>query len=527
MLIVDGNEYEAEETATVPGKQGTAELTASFTPHAAGEVKAHLEVRFADGETIATPETTINVSEERIDARHTIAPEASQKGSAYVLPFSAATKVFSEQIYPASYINLPAGTIINGISFSGYTTMAYTAHIEAWVALTDKTQQNADKTPVMDVETLTKVFDGDYTFSSGSTSDWFLNLPFTEELVYDGTSSLVVYLRATTASTSYAFNFEAYNNGDSATRFLNYARWTVGDDGSLGGWSNHCIGYAALNLVVEAGKVTGHVMEGELPVSGAVVTLCSDNVEYYGTSDNEGAYSIDVLQTSRDYTVTAEADNFKAAEASVSFAEGNARSLDIAMLSTALSLYKDVYASVTFHDPSLAPAGTYYRFDTVNGNELQFRNIESLDDIEAGVPYIVLPDADCDVDLSTLDFSHQAKSVTSGNTAYHGVYASRVLRDGEYLPTELIADSQRVETASNDDNRKVARAAGAYISTDVLNPVTVLIRTVLGIENVESDTLTGSAAVYTVYGRLVNASGSLEGLPAGIYIVNGKKVALR
>lgn len=527
VLTVNGEEHEANETVTVPGKQGTAELSISFTPHAAGEVNTSIEVRFADGETMATPETTVTVVKERIDARHTIAPAASQKGSQYVLPLSVATKVLSEQIYPASYINLPAGTVINGISFSGYTTMAYSAHIEAWVALTDKTRQNADKTPVMDVETLTKMFDGDYTFSSSSTSDWFLNLPFNEEFVYDGTSSIVVYLRATTPSKTYTFNFYAYNNGDPDTRFLNYARWTVGDDGSLGDWANHCIGHAALNLVVEAGKVTGHVMEGELPVGNAAVTLRSDNVEYYGTSDDEGAFSIEVLQTSRDYTVTAAADNFKANEGSVSFLEGNSQNIDIAMLTTRLSLSKNVYASVTLHDTSLAPAGTYYRFDSVNGNELQFRLVESPDRLEAGVPYIILPEADCIVDLSTLDFSHQPKSVTKGATSFHGIYASRVLNEAEYLPTDLIADSPSVRPASSADNRKVARAPGAYIATDIVNPVTVLIHTVTGIENVKSDTLTDSVNVYTIDGRRINVSDPTDGLPAGIYIINGKKVAIR
>lgn len=268
-------------------------------------------------------------------------------------------------------------------------------------------------------------------------------------------------------------------------------------------------------------------MEGELPVGNAAVTLRSDNVEYYGTSDNEGAFSIEVLQTSRDYTVTAAADNFKANEGSVSFLEGNSQNIDIAMLTTRLSLSKNVYASVTLHDTSLAPAGTYYRFDSVNGNELQFRLVESPDRLEAGVPYIILPEADCIVDLSTLDFSHQPKSVTKGATSFHGIYASRVLNEAEYLPTDLIADSPSVRPASSADNRKVARAPGAYIATDIVNPVTVLIHTVTGIENVKSDTLTDSVNVYTIDGRRINVSDPTDGLPAGIYIINGKKVAIR
>ena len=60
-----------------------------------------------------------------------------------------------------------------------------------------------------------------------------------------------------------------------------------------------------------------------------------------------------------------------------------------------------------------------------------------------------------------------------------------------------------------------------------MNPVTVLIHTVTGIENVKSDTLTDSVNVYTIDGRRINVSDPTDGLPAGIYIINGKKVAIR
>ena len=33
--------------------------------------------------------------------------------------------------------------------------------------------------------------------------------------------------------------------------------------------------------------------------------------------------------------------------------------------------------------------------------------------------------------------------------------------------------------------------------------------------------------VYTIDGRLINTTGSLKNLPAGIYILNGKKISIK
>ncbi len=526
-LIVDGNEYEAAEVPEVPGGQGVAEASVTFTPHRAGEFAARVEARFTDGTIFATPETTIAVAEEQINALSTIAPTSSQYGSQYVLPFNYSAKVFTEQIYPAEYVGLPAGTKINGIAFHGNTLKDYATHIEAWIGFTDDKVQSADKVPLLDVETLTKVFDGDYTFKVNSEKDWFLNLPFASEIVYDGTSSIVVYLRAISDNpTVYSFNFEAYNNGDAATRYLNYARWKIDTDGSLTGWDNHCVGYAALNLATEIGLVTGKVTEGEVPVEGAAVTLRSDNVEYYGTSDAEGAYTVAVLQSGRDYTATADAAAFKSGESAVSFAEGMAQTTDIAMLATKAAFYRGVPEAIVLPDVSAAPLGTYYRFDTVEGNTLVFRNVPSAAELVTDTPYILIPDEDCEADLSALTFGQAAGATEVGTTTLRGTYASRYLRDGEFLPSQLITLNGDAPTAQADATRKIARAAGAYVVTDILNPAIVLRGSVSGVENVAAEQAT-DGAVYTIDGRLVRSNGDIDNLPSGIYIINGHKVAIR
>lgn len=533
VLVVGDKEYVAEAAPEVPASQGTATISASFTPHAVGEFVSHMEVRFNDETTYTSAKQTINVAEERVDAMRVIVPgdPAGTPGNGYVLPVSSNGRVFSEQIYPADYINLPQGTIVNGISFLGKNTgEEYTTHLEAWVALSNITLQNTDKTPVMSTDGMTKVFDGDYTFPvTGAEPEWYFNIPFSENLVYDGESSLIIYLRAIhpDGAAAKVVQFSSYVNTADTNKWMRYRRWYINEDGSLGNTDNWNIGYAALNLVVETGVVSGKVMEGELPVEGAAVTLRSDNIEYYGTADAEGSYTIDVLQTGREYTATAAAEAFVGGETAVSFAEGMERTLDIAMLPATTNLYQGVYEAIVLPEVANAPEGTYYRFDAIEGNTLVFRQVTSNAELQANVPYIVAPDADCVVDLSALTFEHVAQAVTVAGTSFQGVYASRILRDGELLPTDLITIEGAAPATQADAARKVARATGAYITSDVLNPTIVLRSSASGIENVDAEAAAKTGAVYTIDGRLVNTNGSVEGLPAGIYIVNGTKVAVK
>ena len=57
--------------------------------------------------------------------------------------------------------------------------------------------------------------------------------------------------------------------------------------------------------------------------------------------------------------------------------------------------------------------------------------------------------------------------------------------------------------------------------------VNVLTGTVTGISTFPVDKGIHSAAVYSLDGRLVRTNGSLDNLPKGVYIMNGKKYVLK
>ncbi len=533
VLVAGDKEFVADENPEIPGSNGTASFEISFTPHQAGELPMHIELRFNDEAVFATSDVAVAIEEERINARHIITPEKNgSTGNGYVLPVSRNARVASEQIFPASYINLPAGTKISGITFMGCNPGdEYTTHLEAWVKLSDKTLQNTEATtPLYSTDEMTKVFDGDYTFAKTSfTDDWFFNIPFDSEFVYDGESSLVVFLRAVHPENETASNiqFANYNDGTS-DKWKRYRRWFLKEDGSLGDTDNWNLGYAALDLVVATGSVTGHVTEGELPVEGALVTLRSGDVEYYGTSDAEGAYAVEVLQASREYTADVQAEDLSASEGTVSFAEELDQTLDFPMLVTKLQLQAGTHATITLPDVTVAPAGKYYFFYGVEGSKLVFHDVNPLNGLQPHIPYIIIPAEDCEVDLSALTFADVADAVTVETSSFTGTYSSRILRENEYSPISLISVESDTPAAQSAANVNVVPAAGAYLVTDIANPSVVLRDVTSGINGVGQDTLRPSdGSVYTPDGRLVRADGTLKGLPAGIYIVNGEKIYVR
>ena len=82
---------------------------------------------------------------------------------------------------------------------------------------------------------------------------------------------------------------------------------------------------SSVEELVPSKNVSGVVTDAETdaPIEGAEITLKSGEVEYYGTSDAEGAYSIDVIQYSLAYEMEVVAEGYEPATQAVSFDDGD------------------------------------------------------------------------------------------------------------------------------------------------------------------------------------------------------------
>lgn len=293
------------------------QLSFNFRYPKVGTFPVYIEVKTGDY-SVKTAPVDVAFTEEVAIA------EAIEIGSGSTTTYSYAPIDFynfeqartSDILYTSAQLTafgLKSGDKITSLAFKGTLTSAKTlskSSLKAWVALStgEITYNSPDKSSMTEIAIYNA---GDMVFVSG-TNMVTINLP--EAITYDGTSDLRIYLEGGGNSEFVSLNF-AYDS--------NYQNMK---------WSNNSSMKANpllyVTLAVEPATFSGTVKDAEdAAVEGAIVTLISndgDGVEYTGTTDAEGAYSINVIQASREYNVEVEAEGYDPASAiGVSFAEGN------------------------------------------------------------------------------------------------------------------------------------------------------------------------------------------------------------
>ena len=137
----------------------------------------------------------------------------------------------SQQIYFASEVNMPNGGTITQISFSTYNNK-WTRNIEIYMANTTKTIFNKTNEWVTSV---TKVYSGEVTFGSGSTSEsTWVTITLDSGFSYDGTSNLLLCVNDLTGEKTLDTNYPKFNtfalSGSGSTNTAMYKTGTKIED---------------------------------------------------------------------------------------------------------------------------------------------------------------------------------------------------------------------------------------------------------------------------------------------------------
>lgn len=150
-------------------------------------------------------------------------------------------------------------------------------------------------------------------------------------------------------------------------------------------------------------------------------------------------------------------------------------------------------------------------------------NLKDADKIEAGVPYLVMPNTD---DIVNPTF----KSVTiteisakdSGNDEYKfvGTYSPKTINKGEFGKIWGVTAEGKLAKINANTTMKGLRAYFVFPTSAAAAKLNFDGETT-GINNIESNA-TVNGKVYNLNGQYVG--NSLNGLKKGIYVVNGKKV---
>ena len=319
-VYVDNNAVATGQTVAIPVNHklddAGAAVSATFRYPKVGTFPVYIEVKAGDY-TIATEPVNVTFAEE-IAISEAIEVGSGTNASNTYAPidfYNFEQSRTSDILYTSAQLNafgLKAGDKITSLAFKGSASSAKTlsnSSLKAWVALStgDITYNSPDKSAMTEIAIYNA---GGMAFVSGDNMIT-MNLP--EAITYDGTSDLRIYLEGGGNNEYISLSF-AYDN--------NYQNMK---------WSNNSSMKANpllyVTLAAEPATISGTVKNSEgAAIENATVTLVSadgDNVQYEGTTDAEGAYSFNVIQSGRTYNATVVAEEYKTATAEISFAEGS------------------------------------------------------------------------------------------------------------------------------------------------------------------------------------------------------------
>lgn len=317
----------ADAPEIAPGE--TVGLTMSYIPHEVGAADAYVEIKV--GETaVRTATVELNISQE-------VLKNDVQVGSITTADTSLPIcdnwyRSESQVIYTEETLNeygITPGTVIKGVNYLAYPTQTgfdRSASLKAYVRKVDETSiTSASGTYEMTDDDLV-MSDDAYRFSleNGAEGEYqkFLPIEFNEPITYEG-GSIVIGIQF-----YYGGTYGRFKAALDKSHFPNSSAYRRSDNNDLPtkSWSYPAgMPVTVFNLVAEPVRISGSVVDDASgsPVAGAEVILQSGEVIYKGVTDEQGVYSIDVIQADKEYTVSVDDPNHKVYSDVVSFTDGS------------------------------------------------------------------------------------------------------------------------------------------------------------------------------------------------------------
>ena len=517
----------------------TEDITVVYTPHHTGDVTLKLVASANDADYTVEKEATANIIEE-------MALSDVQIGTATTTEKNIAQLYFkhskAEVLLPASKLGeLKAGNKIAKMVVRGVSTKESTFASKVWIANTTDETLGETWTPAS-TDDMTLVFDDNFTTPKTYSSTQavaekgdLMTIEFNAPFVYDGNGIRLI------VQTNYIseYNTSAYFEGDTKEK-LCYMMYTDNEDSSTkeAKWESATKAeqktpvvhfYVANDPVVFSGKVTD---KSGNAIAAADITLKSDNVEYYATTDDEGNYTADVVKADRAYNVEVEAAGYKnASEPMADIAAAQTTKLALADLTVAAGEKAFVMLPYAISAAELAASeAKFYELTEVADNKAVFCLAA---DVEAYKPYLMVANSDFAKDMSAydeaIDLSNE-RAFAVGDATELGYLSRRFIYTVAGQLTYRLVDGKFTaidsEAAAEDNSLRYAAPFEAILEVaDQADEIEVVVKDVAtGINEVNVDN--ADAKVYNIAGVRVSDKG-VKGLKSGLYIKNGKKVVVK
>ncbi|MCI7786332.1 MAG: carboxypeptidase regulatory-like domain-containing protein [Prevotella sp.] len=516
----------------------TEDITVVYTPHHMGDVNLKLVASANDADYAVEKEATANILEEMALSDVQIGTATTnERNIAY--PYDKHSK--AEVLLPTSKLGeLKAGSKIAKMVVRGVSIKESKHAAKVWIANTTDETLGETWTPAS-TDDMTLVFDDNFTIPKTYEDDQqkekgdLMTIEFNAPFVYDGNGIRLV------VQTDYIddYNFNAYFEGDTKEK-LCYIMHTDNEDSSTNeaDWKYakkeeqktpvvHF--YVANDPVVFSGKVTD---KSGNAIAAADITLKSDNVEYYATTDDKGNYTANVVKADRAYNVEVEAAGYKnASEPMADIAAAQTTKLALADLTVAAGEKAFVMLPYAISAAELAASeAKFYELTEVADNKAVFCLAA---DVEAYKPYMMVANSDFAKDMSAydeaIDLSNE-RAFAVGEANELGYLSRRFIPSVAGKLTYRLVDGKFTAidsaAAAEDNSLRYAAPFEAILEVaDQADEIEVVVKDVAtGINEVNVDN--ADAKVYNIAGVRVSDKG-VKGLKSGLYIKNGKKVVVK
>lgn len=509
--------FNGEVVATAPAQAiaggADADFTFSYTPHKVGAVEAYIEFKnAADNYVVTTEKVSVDVKEELPVGTVTVGNGKTKDNRAAIDWYDANNEgAHVDNLYNAEMLEkygMTKGTKITSISYTG-TCSSYSnsitvtdINLTAYVGTVDAATFEAGK----NIESLQKVDvykDKTIEFVKDNTYTTTITLP--EPIVWDGVSAIRV-LTYVKASQYINVTF----NCDDAYKTSYQGDGLIGKDSEL---DPKPTAVAEFGIQTEPSVMSGKVTWKNKAVAGATVTLTSGDVIYTGASDEEGAYSINVIQNDKKYNLTVAAPGYiDYAEKDVDLSQSINKDIALDVEPVALTVGEDgnaLFSATRAIDFSLTPEVEAYVVTAVNGNYTELAPVTT---VPAGTGVLVKAKAGNYSLNAVPEADAVAKNLLVATAEEYTVAASDVKK-----VWTLGTDTKKNVPCFVSVEGTVVPAGSAYLAAEAEVPYIYLDKA-SGISGINAAAgLDTKAPMYNLAGQKVNASYK------GIIIQNGKK----
>lgn len=507
--------FNGEVVATAPAQAiaggADAEFTFSYTPHKVGAVEAYIEFKnAADNYVVTTEKVSVDVKEELPVGTVTVGngkTSANRTGIAFYDGNSDGAHI--DNLYKAEMLTkygIAKGTKITSVTYTGtcsqdrevkvFDLTAYVGTVDAAKFEKGKGYESLQKVNVYTDKTI--------NFVDGNTYTTTITLP--EPIVWDGTSAIRV-LTYVKADKYVNVKF----NADDENKTSYYGNGELGNESAR--YSEYSTAVAEFGFQTEPSVMSGKVTWKNKAVAGATVTLTSGDVIYTGASDEEGAYSINVIQNDKKYNLTVAAPGYiDYAEKDVDLSQSINKDIALEVEPVALTVGEDgnaLFSATRAIDFSLTPEVEAYVVTAVNGNYTELAPVTA---VPAGTGVLVKAKAGNYSLNAVPEAEAVAKNLLVATAEEYTVAASDVKK-----VWTLGTDTKKNVPCFVSVEGTVVPAGSAYLAAAAEVPYIYLDKA-SGISGINAAAgLDTKAPMYNLAGQKVNASYK------GIIIQNGKK----